>query len=155
MRSHCPDHHTDNTASSRKCQNNHDYSQVDFLWIIPLLETLLPRCLLYNLEFIVVEGLIIIATWSTTRAVELASDGVCDVGQLLLLLLKVLGHSGGSVLLKPVASLLDSLENLICRLAVCQHLESGVKKLTVSLSSSSILPPRPSSSLTWFFRLKA
>ena len=28
-------------------------------------------------------------------------------------------------------------------------------ELTVSLSSSSSLPPRPSSSLTWFFRLKA
>lgn len=59
-----------------------------------------------------VNGLVILATRGTTRAVELAGDGVGDVGQLLLLLLKVLGRGSGSVLLEPLSSLLDGVNDL-------------------------------------------
>lgn len=44
--------------------------------------------------------------------VHLGGDGVSDVGQLLLLLLKVLGGGLGAVLLEPLGSLLDSVKDL-------------------------------------------
>lgn len=100
--------------------------------------------------------IILLGTRATGTLVHLGGDGVGDVGQLLLLLLEVLSVGSASVLLEPVGSLLDSVKNLEIRLAsACSSLLMGKYKLTVSFSSSSILPPRPSSSLTWFFRLKA
>lgn len=50
---------------------------------------------------------------ATSTLVHLGSDGVGDVGQLLLLLLKVLGGGVGAVLLEPLSSLLNSLKNLL------------------------------------------
>lgn len=89
-------------------------------------QTLDPECTcvcsLYKkkcLQLIVVHGLVVLTTWTTGRAVELAGDGVGDVGQLLLLLLEVLGLRGGGVLLEPVAGLLDGVQNLLRLLAVC------------------------------------
>lgn len=49
---------------------------------------------------------------ATSTLVHLGGDGVGDVGQLLLLLLKVLGAGVGAVLLKPLSSLLNSLKDL-------------------------------------------
>lgn len=91
-----------------------------------------------------------------SRAIELAGNGVGDVGELLPLLLEVLGGGSGSVLLQPVGNLLDGVENLEKLSAIAfERFRRNFGKLTVCLSSSSILPPRPFSSLTWFFRLKA
>ena len=50
---------------------------------------------------------------SCTAAVQLAGDGVGHVGQLLLLLLEVLSRGRGSVLLEPLGSLLDSVQDLV------------------------------------------
>ena len=61
----------------------------------------------------------LVVTTSTSRLVELASDGVGNVGQLLLLLLEVLGGRGGGVLLEPVSGLLDGLQELYGMLASC------------------------------------
>ena len=47
----------------------------------------------------------------TSSAVKLGSDGVGDVGELLELLIEVLGGSRGGVLIEPVLSLLDGLNN--------------------------------------------
>lgn len=49
---------------------------------------------------------------ATSALVHLGGDGVGDVRQLLLLLLKVLSGGIGAVLLKPLGSLLDSVEDL-------------------------------------------
>lgn len=49
---------------------------------------------------------------ATSTLVHLGGDGVSDVGQLLLLLLKVLGGGVGAVLLEPLSSLLNSFKNL-------------------------------------------
>lgn len=62
------------------------------------------------LQLIVELGLLAITAGTL---VHLGGDGVSDVGQLLLLLLKVLGVGLGAVLLKPLSGLLDSLEDLI------------------------------------------
>lgn len=64
----------------------------------------------------------VVVTSSTRRLVELASDGVGNVGQLLLLLLEVLGGRSGSVLLEPVSGLLDGLQKLFGMLASCQKM---------------------------------
>jgi hypothetical protein len=56
-----------------------------------------------------VTGLLIV-TSATSRAVKLGGDGVSDVGQLLELLIEVLGAGLSGVLIKPVLGLLDSLE---------------------------------------------
>jgi hypothetical protein len=53
---------------------------------------------------------IVVGHATGTASVELGGDGVGDIAQLLLLLVKVLGDGGGGVLLEPVLSLLDSLE---------------------------------------------
>jgi hypothetical protein len=108
-------------------------------------------------QLIVIIGLVILRTTrSTSSSVELGGDGVCDVGQLLLLLFEVFSGGGGGVLFEPVGSFLDSFEDLF-RIISMYSIQFRIteRELTVSLSSSSILPPRPSSSLTWFFRLKA
>ena len=47
----------------------------------------------------------------STRAIQLAGDGVSHAGQLLLLLLEVLGGSSGGVVLEPVESLLDGVQD--------------------------------------------
>jgi hypothetical protein len=106
-------------------------------------------------QLVVGAWLVITIVWhasGTASAVHLAGNWVGNVAELLLLLLKVLGGGGGGVLLNPVLGLLDGfLElrwELACYLAVWQCVQ-----LTVSLSSSSILPPRPSLSASWFFRL--
>ena len=64
----------------------------------------------FNFLQFVVEVTIVLGATSTL--VHLGSDGVGDVGQLLLLLLKVLGGGVGAVLLEPLGSLLDSVKNL-------------------------------------------
>ena len=63
------------------------------------------------LQLVMVDGLIICTSAGTT-AVQLGGDGVSDIRELLLLLLKVLGGSCLGVLLKPVLSLLDSVDKL-------------------------------------------
>ncbi len=55
------------------------------------------------------------ASWSRA-AVQLACDGVSDVGQLLLLLFKVFAGSGGRVLVEPFGGFLDCFEELVERL---------------------------------------
>jgi hypothetical protein len=57
-----------------------------------------------------VAGLLIVAASAASSAVELGGDGVGDVGQLLELLVEVLGGSLSVVLAHPVLSLLDGLE---------------------------------------------
>ena len=47
------------------------------------------------LKLVVARRLVVLATGTASLAVKLAGDGVGDVGQLLLLLLKVLGVGGG------------------------------------------------------------
>jgi hypothetical protein len=65
---------------------------------------------------------LVVTTSTTSRLVELAGDGIGNVGQLLLLLLEVLGGRSSSVLLKPVSGLLDGLQKLVYVLAICsQH----------------------------------
>jgi hypothetical protein len=62
-----------------------------------------------------VAGLVIVvghASSTASAAVKLAGDGVCDVAELLLLLVKVLGGCLSSVVVEPVLGLLDSIENL-------------------------------------------
>lgn len=68
-----------------------------------------------------VNGLVIVTTGTASGAVKLAGDGVGDVGQLLLLLLEVLGFGGGSVLLEPLVGLLDGVQDLLKMLAVCSE----------------------------------
>jgi hypothetical protein len=71
------------------------------------------QCLIFpHLQLIVSLMLIILTTWSTSTSIQLASDWVCDVRQLLLLLLEVFGGCGGGVLLEPAGGFLDSLEKL-------------------------------------------
>ena len=55
---------------------------------------------------------ILLTTVTTGTLVHLGGDGVGDVGQLLLLLIEVLGGGVSAVLLEPLGSLLDSLEDL-------------------------------------------
>lgn len=59
------------------------------------------------------EVALLAGTLATSSLVHLGGDGVGDVGKLLLLLLKVLSGSLGSVLVEPLLGLLDSLEDLI------------------------------------------
>jgi len=66
----------------------------------------------------VVNRLVIVTAGATSGAVKLAGDGVGDVRQLLLLLLKVLRFSGGSVLLEPLVGLLDSVQDSLLVLLV-------------------------------------
>ncbi len=47
----------------------------------------------------------------TTR-VQFAGDGVGHVRELLLLLLEVLGRGRGGVLIEPLGSFLDGIDNL-------------------------------------------
>lgn len=63
------------------------------------------------LKLVMVQRLVITGTASAT-GVELAGDGIGDVGQLLLLLLKVLGGGSGTVLIEPLGSLFNSVEKL-------------------------------------------
>lgn len=64
---------------------------------------------MHFLQF-VMEVTIVLAT---STLVHLGGDGVGDVGQLLLLFLKVLRGGVGAVLLEPLSSLLNSLKNLV------------------------------------------
>jgi len=52
-------------------------------------------------------------TTSATTAIELACNWVGDIAELLLLLVKVLGGRGSTVLVKPVLSLLDGIQKLL------------------------------------------
>ena len=56
--------------------------------------------------------LFLLAPRSTARAVHLGSDGIGNVGQLLLLFLKVLSGSVRPILVKPLGGLLDGIQNL-------------------------------------------
>ena len=104
---------------------------------------------------LIVDVVILLATGAASTLVHLGGDGVSDVGQLLLLLLEVLSGGVSAVLLEPLVGLLDSVEDLEYVSMFSLVILSMMGKLTVSFSSSSILPPRPSSSLTWFLREKA
>lgn len=57
-------------------------------------------------------GLVVGSAGAAGALVHLGGDGVGNIGQLLLLLLEVLGGCSGAVLLKPGGGLLDGLENL-------------------------------------------
>lgn len=50
--------------------------------------------------------------WHIAAAIKLAGDGVCDIAQLLLLLLEVLHRGVFGVLLKPICGLLNSFQEL-------------------------------------------
>ena len=63
------------------------------------------------LQFIVEISLLLAARGATT-GVHLGGDRVSHVGQLLLLLLKVLGGGVGAVLLEPLSRLLNGFQNL-------------------------------------------
>lgn len=78
------------------------------------------------LQFIVVQRLIILGRRS--RAVQLAGDGVSHAGELLLLLLKVLGGSSSSVVLEPVNGLLDSVDD-------------GLLVILINLATKTLLVP--------------
>jgi hypothetical protein len=56
--------------------------------------------------------LVVLATRSSGTSIQFAGDGVGDIAQLLLLLLKILGLSVLGVLLKPVGGFLDGFEKL-------------------------------------------
>lgn len=60
---------------------------------------------------LIVEGRVLLLL-ATSTLVHLGGDGVGDIGQLLLLLFKVLGGGVSAVLLEPLGSLLDSVEDL-------------------------------------------
>lgn len=66
---------------------------------------------------LIVEVGISLLTRSAAR-VHLRCDGVSDIGKLLLLLLEVLGTGLGTVLLEPLGSLLDSVEDGLLLLVV-------------------------------------
>lgn len=66
-----------------------------------------------KLQFVMEITLVLsLALWSAAGAVHLGSDGVGDIGQLLLLFLKVLSGSLGTVLVKPLGGLLDGIQDL-------------------------------------------
>ena len=88
----------------------------------PLLNPEGSQSIITDLQFIVGRRLI---GSSLRGTVKLAGDWVCDVGQLLLLLLEVLGSGRGSVLLDPVGGLLDGLEKLGCISFILLEWEKG------------------------------
>lgn len=60
-------------------------------------------------------GLLVLTRSTTSTAsitVELAGDGVGDARELLLLLLEILGRSGGTILFEPVSGFLDCFQDL-------------------------------------------
>jgi hypothetical protein len=59
-----------------------------------------------------VGGRLIIIVGTTGLAVKLAGDGVCDVRQLLLLLLEIFGGGVNGVGIEPLGGLLDGVEKL-------------------------------------------
>lgn len=59
---------------------------------------------------LVVDVVILLATSATGTLVHLGGNGVSDVGQLLLLLLKVLSGGVSAVLVEPLVGLLNSIE---------------------------------------------
>jgi hypothetical protein len=67
---------------------------------------------------LVVDVVILLATRVTRSLVHLGGDGVSDVGQLLLMLLEVLGGGVSAVLVEPLVGLLDSIENSLLVLLV-------------------------------------
>ena len=56
---------------------------------------------------------VILSLGATAATVQLAGNGVCDVRELLLLLLEVLSVGGTGVLLEPVGGLLNGLKDLV------------------------------------------
>lgn len=68
-----------------------------------------------------VNGLVVVTAWAASGAVKLAGDGVGDVGQLLLLLLEILGFRGGRILLEPLVGLLDGVKNLLTLSVLCSE----------------------------------
>jgi hypothetical protein len=69
---------------------------------------------MYPSQLIVSIRLVVLATRSSGTSIQLASDGVGDIAQLLLLLLEIFGLGVLGVLLKPVGGFLDSFEKLDC-----------------------------------------
>lgn len=65
-----------------------------------------------HLQFVVEITLLLSRTFASGLSVHLGSNWVGDIGQLLPLLLKVLGRSLGTVLVKPLSGLLDGLSEL-------------------------------------------
>lgn len=68
---------------------------------------------------LIVERAALALTRATGALVHLGGDGVSNVRKLLLLLLEVLSVGVGTVLLKPLVGLLDSIEDLFIWLAIC------------------------------------
>lgn len=65
-----------------------------------------------HLQFVVEITLLLSRAFTSGFSVHLGGNGVGDIGQLLPLLLKVLGRSLGTVLVKPLSGLLDGLSEL-------------------------------------------
>lgn len=70
------------------------------------------EAILVHLQLVVDLSVVISLAARRTTLVHLGGDGVGDVGQLLLLLLEVLGSGLSAVLIEPLGSLLDSVEDL-------------------------------------------
>lgn len=76
----------------------------------------------------------------TAATVQLAGNWVCDVRELLLLLLEVLGVGGTGVLIEPVGGLLNGLKdlvNLLVKLAVTDFKESTYSLLVIIINLAS------------------
>ena len=70
---------------------------------------------LQTLQLIVATGLIVffgICPRAVRTSVELACNGICHVGELLLLLLKVFRCCSGCIFLEPLCGLFDSVDEL-------------------------------------------
>ena len=77
-----------------------------------------------NSKFVMATWLIIITVvWhaSCTTRVKFAGDWIGNIGQLLLLFVKVFSHGRGGVLFKPVLSFLDGFQNLSSSLVPLKH----------------------------------
>lgn len=76
----------------------------------------------------------------TAATVQLAGNWVCDVRELLLLLLKVLRAGGTGVLIEPVGGLLNGLKdlvNLLVKLSVTDFMESTYSLLVIVINLAS------------------
>lgn len=70
---------------------------------------------------------LILTLGSTSTAIKLAGNWICDIRKLLLLLLKVLLGSGRGVGLEPVSGLLNGIQDLHL-LVKCSNAQSFGKE---------------------------
>ncbi|CAG9943851.1 unnamed protein product [Clonostachys rosea f. rosea IK726] len=90
---------------------------------------------------LIVERAALALTRATGALVHLGGDGVSDVGKLLLLFLEVLSVGVGTVLLKPLVGLLDSVEDLLtCLLLLISDLATEtVSVVDLVLQAESVV----------------